>query len=291
MDQTFIASAVKRNMSAGVRLGPNSFNEVFLERAFAIPRLAKRMAREISGTISKVSRGMFIMNNTSSLLLVLLLLICFVTGKSQTNTDRMDTRREKNSSSAHHFSVEKDDKLTTLAIDLSALGENARVLFFDNTCVIIEKDNSPYILNASTEFDPALLPITIQEKVYNVVSISLSIPFDTVEGIGNAFPMPKWLSQFGGVKYLTLEHINLEPAFFFEHSELKHLVIIGMSVGDKSVLINNISELTSLEYLVYDESLSLDDISDIRKKAPKVVVLSEKEYDIKLENGEITLPD
>jgi len=229
----------------------------------------------------------------SKLFLVLIYLFLIIWSEpvlSQSDEKKNMDTGNKSDSSFNHTYLEVDNKFYSLATDLSALGEGASVLFFNDKCIVIGKHGVPYILNASMEFDPSLLPIALQTSIYNVESIILSLELDGENSKKNAL-IPEWLDGFKDVKYLTLEHLKFSVSFFENANRIKHLIVVGAEKQDVAMLIEYITELKSLEYLVHSDFLMEGDISKIKAKVPSLIILSEVEYDKKLESGEIRLPE
>src|SRR5688500_15778623 len=105
----------------------------------------------------------------------MLLIVTYTPVLSQSDKKKsMDTINDKKTSFQHTY-TSVDNKFYSLAADLSALGEDASVLFFNDKCIIIGKQGVPYILNASLDFDPSFLPITLQSNIYKVESAILSL--------------------------------------------------------------------------------------------------------------------
>jgi len=218
------------------------------------------------------------------------LIIIYAPGFSQSYSKKnMDTVNEKESSFKHeHTSV--DNKFYSLAADVSALGEDASVLFFNDKCIVIGKQGVPYILNASGDFNPSILPITLQSNIHRVESVILSLEMSD-DTSRKDVPIPTWLKSFRDMKYLTVEDIRLTLGFFTECDQLKHLIIIGGLKQDAIMLAENTSQLKSLEYLVHNNFLTEQEVLAIKTKSPRLAVLSETEYDKKLETGEIKIPE
>jgi hypothetical protein len=102
--------------------------------------------------------------------------------------------------------------------------------------------------------------------------------------------LPNWLKDFGRLRYLTLEGIKLNASFFEATGSVKHLILSGVSIEDKDVLVANVFKLKGLDYLVHDGFLDSEDITNIKKNAPGLIVLLAEEYDEKLESGQIKIP-
>jgi hypothetical protein len=174
--------------------------------------------------------------------------------------------------------------------DLGEIAENAGVLFFDKTCLIIGLDDRPYSLVASSEFDPFKLPVNLQDKFYMVKAVTLRLPFVSDEQqVVDFHPMPSWLKKVVALSYLTIDHIKLDPSFFSENLPIKHLVLGEILQEDKNVIIRNIASLKNLKYLVHRSLFTDGEVLTIKERASGVIVLLESEYEKKIENGEINV--
>jgi hypothetical protein len=231
------------------------------------------------------------MNNRQRVIFFLAVVL-HLTVYSQTKKNNMNSKGNSKTSKFQHTSKEIDNKFYSLAADLSALGQGANILHFDKACVLIGKESLPYILNSSIEFDPATLPIGLQEKIYDVQSISISLPFEHEENDTRSNqPIPKWLYSFRDVKYLTLDHLLLDAAFFDSDLSITHLVLVGIKATERELLIGRLAELQSLKYLIHSGFLTVDDVSILERNFPGLTVLTEDEFDKQVERGEIKLPD
>jgi hypothetical protein len=231
-------------------------------------------------------KGIFIMN--SYRIIFILVLVPVSLAFSQKNTDRktdeikqVETKTESEMANENYLGY----------ADLSALGENVSMLFFNDDCFLIGKDNVPYILNASVKFDPVSLPKKMFEGLYDIQSLILASSFSREDSSPIiSLPIPKWIDNFTRLKYVTFENIKLDSQFFIGKDSLEHFIILGGNEEDEGILVNNISKISNLRYLVHNGFLTKGASSLIMKQMPGLEILTEEEYDLKLENGEIQIP-
>lgn len=230
------------------------------------------------------------MNSISCSFTFLLLTVIYVPVLCQSDNQEIMDSENQTKSPFHYAHASTNNKFYSLAADLSALGADASVLFFNEKCIIIGKQGTPYILNASVAFNPSSVPLALQDNIYGVESVILSLEMDD-ENSGKNVSVPEWLKSFGNLKYLTLDHLRLTVNFFEDCNQLKHLIIVGGLKQDTMMLIENISQLNLLEYVVHSNFLTEQEILAIKEKSPRLAIMSEAEYDKKLESGEIKLPE
>lgn len=184
----------------------------------------------------------------------------------------------------------KDDGYTLMA-DLNELDDNAVILFFDRTCTIIGLDYIPRALYCGPNLNPSKLPEYIQ-KNFNDIRVVI---FETRLGEDNKkvtfSKIPDWIIGMPNLEYITFNGIKIDKQFFTAGLPIKHLVIEGILSTDKKIIFKHIDKLKSLQYLVHKNIFTADEIASIERKVPRLIMLSEREYDAKLDSGEIPLPD
>jgi len=180
----------------------------------------------------------------------------------------------------------------SLMADLSGIGENASVLFFDKTCTIIGLDNRPRTLYVSPEFKPSILPDFLQKTFHDIRVVIFDPPLESAKAKSVEFhSIPAWLYEIEKLEYLTFNYIAINPFFFDQNLPIKHLVFEKVRPEDKSTIIDRIAHMKTLEYLVHQNLFSTEEVSLIKQNIPRLTILQESEYDDKIEKGEIPLPD
>lgn len=182
----------------------------------------------------------------------------------------------------NNYSVFMTDGVT-LNVDFHGMGSNS-VIFFDKTCVIIGVNNAMTMLVAQVGFDPINLPDSLYEDIFNLPNINFS-PGDPFENL--KYDIPKWLMKMSKMVYLRLEDAKLNDLTFLRDLNLKQLVLIKSEFENRDSVLKDISEILKLQYLVTDNLLTQGEISYLKEKRPDLVILSEIDYNKKIEAGEI----
>lgn len=180
-----------------------------------------------------------------------------------------------------------------LNIDLDELkvkGDKS-VIFFNKKGLLIGLNNEPFLLMSGPDFDPNNLPDEILKQFTHIKMVILRPPLI----LGDKQPelyylIPTWLKELHTVEYLRMNHFEIDDLRFLQKTSIKHLIINDANVKDKKKLAGEISKLKYLQYLVCDFIFSAHEISEIQLNLPNAIILSESEYNKKIERGEIAFP-
>ncbi|PWG77931.1 leucine-rich repeat domain-containing protein [Pararcticibacter amylolyticus] len=169
--------------------------------------------------------------------------------------------------------------------------KGAHFMFFDSNCAVVGINNCPYYLIAKPDFKPSDLPSRFEDIYQKLKRISLTPP----EGYGNNFtsvykPIPLWLSKCTNLYFLQLESLEISDLKLLQDLPLKYLILVNNSLINKKTMIESISMLPQLQYLVYRNDFTPQDTIIIKHKNPKITILQDFEYYQKIEAGSIVLP-
>ncbi|WP_131539690.1 hypothetical protein [Pedobacter nototheniae] len=163
------------------------------------------------------------------------------------------------------------------------------VIFFDSTCVITGHNNEMKMIVAGPEFTPDHLPDTLNKDFFNIASVNFSDgnPFkaNTIK-----YNWPQWLSEMKKMFYLRLENVIINDFNSLIKSDLKQLILIGVEFKNKDIALESLYKLPNLQYLVIDKSFNTKDISLLKSKLPKLIILTEEAFNKGISDGLILMP-
>lgn len=175
-------------------------------------------------------------------------------------------------------------------VDFGNTGGENSVIFADETGVITGLNNKMHLLAASPKFSPDRIPAYLRKDFYNLPNVS----FSTGDPFGNKsnekYIIPDWLMKMHKLRYLLLEDVKLNGLSFLADVKLEQLLLFKIKLENKDDVLNDISKLVNLQYLVTDTLFTPQDILFLKGRLPDLIVLTKIEYIKKFENEEISMP-
>ncbi len=165
------------------------------------------------------------------------------------------------------------------------------LMFFDKKGLLIGLNNEPFLLMAGPDFDPNDLPDNLLKQFNHVKIVMLRPPLILGDKIPERYYLiPASIKELNKLEYLRISRFEIDGLNFLQNTSIKQLIISDANVKDKKALMGEVSKLKYLHYLVCDFIFSTQEIDEIQLNLPNVVILSESEYNEKINSGEIVFP-
>lgn len=212
-------------------------------------------------------------------MLILLPCICY----SQNKVDKM--KKVSKDSTDIPVSVIKG---STVNVNNGPISGNVGLLYNDSTCVITSLNNKIHLIASTADFNPETLPDKIRSRVAKATTLNLINSHDQSD---SAKVAPPWLPSMTQLIILKLEGVRIENFAFLESSNLKHLILKNVKLGNKQAFVMAILACTGLKYLVCDDLVGMNDFAILTKERPDLTILSNSEYVKRIKSGSISKAD
>ena len=163
------------------------------------------------------------------------------------------------------------------------------ILYNDSTCLLLGVKDQPFMLIAGTDYNQLTLPKDIQELTFGVRGIALGVPILPTSNEMPYILLPEWIMKRQKIEYLSLNHIILNDFSLISNFFIKYLALSDIKIKNRSNLINEFSALKTLEYIIQDNVLSIEERAALQQALPHVNIVSEVEFNKRMKKGKINL--
>lgn len=165
---------------------------------------------------------------------------------------------------------------------------NASILYFTESCMLFGRFSTPYALVIAPDFNPRTVPITLLNSMYQVQILYVEDMDHGSRQKAMRFDVPEWINNFKNLQVLKFDGLELGELQNRNLLSVRHL-IVGRIKYDKALRVNDLVDLNSLNYLVYINPRSIENISAISRHAPHVKILKQRNYNKMVDGGQIIM--
>lgn len=191
-----------------------------------------------------------------------------------------------NSQSQSMDSIPEDVKARLNAIlpEFSARGFNLNgvpthpnILLANESSLLLKYSDEKYFLFATYDFDPTALNMISLKADFDMVKVVVIKHALQVEDRSNPYPyhkIPDWLTNFKNLESLILDNVDLQNDTVLEGLNLKVLGIQKAEPGDSTQLIEKISKMGGLEFLLHRSIFSFKDVEALKLRLPQITTIN-----------------
>lgn len=151
------------------------------------------------------------------------------------------------------------------------MSANPNILLTNKSTILLRYSDEIHYLFATYDFDPKAPSLDGVRDAFDrvkIVFIRHSLQSENLSA--PCHKVPDWVKNFRNTECLILDNIDLHDEDMLDGLKLKFLGILNAEAKDTRQVVQVISKMNRLEFLMYNSIFSQTDIEALKKRLPQL---------------------
>ncbi|HEY5748488.1 MAG TPA: hypothetical protein VIU12_20605 [Chryseolinea sp.] len=160
--------------------------------------------------------------------------------------------------------------------NLNGVPTHPNILLANESSLLLKYSDEKYFLFATYDFDPTAPNMNHLKADFEMIKVVALKHALQVEDRSKPYPyhkVPDWLNDFKNLESLILDNVDLQNDTILEGLNLKVLGIQKAKL-DSMQLIEKISKMGGLEFLLYRSTFSFKDVEELKRRLPLITIIN-----------------
>lgn len=155
---------------------------------------------------------------------------------------------------------------------MGGLSSANNILLANQHAIFLKDNDGRHYLFTDYEFDPHNGTFDKLKNEFSKVNVLIITHSLQDASVGNSYhKVPEWIKKFNNLDCLILDNVTFKSEFDLEGLKLKLLGVQRGEVKEVQKLVQSISKITGLEFFMYDQTFSDQEIAELKKLVPRLV--------------------